>query len=89
MEVNYNNVFIFLILLWNFYFIVSVGGCPTLDDPANGMVSVTGTETGDTATYTCNAGYELIGSMTLTCLSSGSWSDEPPTCRRKFKPCLP
>ena len=67
--------------LFQIYTVVS--GCPTLDDPVNGMVSVTGTATGDTATYTCIAGFELIGTETVTCMSDGTWSDEPPMCRRK------
>ena len=47
------------------------------------MVTMTGNSAGDTASYTCDAGYELIGSMTVTCTSDGKWSDEPPMCRRK------
>ena len=57
--------------------------CPDLSTPANGMVTVMGTSVGDTASYTCNDGYELIGSMSVTCTSDGTWSDEPPMCRRK------
>ena len=33
--------------------------CTTLGNPSNGMVSLTGTSIGDTATYTCDDGYEL------------------------------
>ena len=48
------------------------------------MVTVMGTSVGDTASYTCNDdGIELIGSMSVTCTSDGTWSDEPPMCRRK------
>ena len=57
--------------------------CPDLSYPANGVVTVMGTSVGDTASYTCNDGYELIGSMSVTCTSDGTWSDEPPMCRRK------
>ena len=46
---------------------------------------ITGISVGDTATYTCDEGYELIGSMNVTCTDSGTWSDEPPICRRKLK----
>ena len=60
-----------------------VGLCPVLSDPANGMVTMTGNSVGDTATYTCDDGYELIGSMTVTCMDDGAWSDGPPMCRRK------
>ena len=61
--------------------------CPDLSDPANGTVTVMGTSVGDTASYTCNDGFELIGSMSVTCTSDGTWSDQPPMCRRKLKQC--
>ena len=62
---------------------ISTALCPDLSDPANGMVTVMGTSVGDTASYSCNDGFELIGSMSVTCTSDGTWSDEPPMCRRK------
>ena len=34
-----------------------------------------------TCSFTCNTGYELIGSDTRTCQSDGSWSDSEPWCR--------
>ncbi len=34
---------------------------------------------GETATYTCDNGYQLSGSFTVTCQTSGSW-DTIPTC---------
>ena len=37
---------------------------------------------GDTCSFTCNAGYELIGNDTRTCQSDGSWSGSDVTCRR-------
>ena len=37
-----------------------------------------------TATYSCNAGYDLIGTNTRTCLESGDWSGSVPTCSGKF-----
>ena len=43
---------------------------------------MTGRATGDTATYTCNTGFQLMGAGTVTCQSDGKWSDPPPTCRR-------
>ena len=47
------------------------------------MVTMTGSSVEDTATYTCDDDFELIGSMTVSCTSDGTWSDEPPMCRRK------
>ena len=74
---DYNNGIFFMSLL------ISTALCPDLSDPANGMVTVMGTSVGDTASYTCNDGFELIGSMSVTCTNDGTWSDEPPMCRRK------
>ena len=54
--------------------------CPELSAPANGMVSVTGQRSGDTATYTCVSEYELNGSATRTCQATGMWSESAPTC---------
>ena len=62
---------------------ISTALCPDLSNPTNGTVTVMGTSVGDTASYTCNDGFELIGSMSVTCTSDGTWSDEPPMCGRK------
>ena len=33
-----------------------------------------------TITYSCNIGYNLTGTATLTCLSNGTWNESIPTC---------
>jgi hypothetical protein len=38
-----------------------VSMCPTLSDPANGNVELSGISLGDTAEYTCNNGFNLVG----------------------------
>ena len=56
--------------------------CDTLSDPANGQVNQTaGTPFGQTATYSCNTGYNLVGNSTRTCQASGNWSGSAPTCQ--------
>ena len=55
--------------------------CDALPNPANGGVSAIGTGIGDTATYYCDYGYDLIGNGTATCQSSGNWSGSPPICK--------
>ena len=56
------------------------GGCPTLPPIDNGDVVVSGLSTGDTATYTCNSGYQLEGEPTRTCQANGLWSSTAPIC---------
>ena len=58
--------------------------CPEMEHPANGAMMVNRMNPGDTATYTCISGYELVGADTLTCGSNGMWSPEPPVCTREL-----
>ena len=69
-----------MLIMIHFLLIVVAIQCDALSDPDNGAVSVTGTGVGDTATYTCDDGYELVGSSTRTCQPNGEWSGSPPTC---------
>ena len=49
--------------------------CGTLPDPVNGQVNDTaGTTFGQTATYSCNTGYDLVGNSTHMCQTTGVWS---------------
>ena len=51
------------------------------------MVTFTGNSVDDTATYSCNMGFEQIGNATVTCtqvdVNSAVFSPAPPVCRRK------
>lgn len=53
---------------------------PDLVAPANGSVTQTTGVTGDTAAFSCDQGYALSGSASVTCLTTGAWSDAAPTC---------
>ena len=56
--------------------------CSNLLDPVNGQVSHTaGTTVGQTANYTCDPGYNLVGGGTRTCQATGVWSGSAPTCQ--------
>lgn len=45
---------------------------------------LTGTTVGSTATYSCYPGFVLLGKFNVrTCLNSGEWSGQAPTCRRR------
>ena len=59
----------------------TVVDCGSLTDPANGQVNLTaGTTFGQTATYSCNTGYNLVGDSTRACQATGEWSGSTPTC---------
>ena len=66
----------------NVFLLSTVVDCDTLSDPANGQVSTSGTTFGETATYSCNTGYNLVGDSTRTCQATGNWSGSEPTCER-------
>ena len=56
--------------------------CSILNNLANGQVSHTaGVAFGQTATYSCDTGYNLVGDSTRTCLAGGVWSGSEPTCQ--------
>ena len=62
-------------------FVLSNTVCPAgLTAPTNGAVTVNGRRTGDTAVYSCEAGFELNGDMIRTCMSNSEWSGEAPSC---------
>ena len=69
-------------MMWLFLFLTVVD-CGALTDPANGQVSHTaGTTVGQTAAYSCNTGYDLVGDSNRTCQATGMWSGSEPTCQR-------
>ena len=62
-------------------FFLAAVNCGNLIDPANGQVDHTaGTTVGQTATYSCNTGYNLVGDSTRTCQAEGDWSGNAPIC---------
>ena len=64
--------------------------CPNPPDLANAMVTFTGNSVGDTATYTCDPGFELIGDPTTNCTAALDGNSAsfpavpPPMCRREY-----
>ena len=60
---------------------LAVMDCGLLTDPANGKVSHTaGTTFRQTATYSCDTGYILVGDSTRSCQATGLWSGSIPIC---------
>ena len=61
---------------------LTVKDCGGLTDPANGQVShPDGTTFGQTATYSCSTGYNLVGDSTRMCEATGMWSGSAPICQ--------
>ena len=57
--------------------------CGDPPPPGNGQVDHNaGTTFRQTATYSCNTGYILVGRNTRTCQATGLWSGGAPTCER-------
>ena len=61
--------------------------CPDPADIVNATVTFTGNSVGDTAAYTCNSGFQLIGNASTTCtqvdVNSASFFPAAPVCRRE------
>ena len=68
-----------------FFFFIAMD-CDTLSDPANGQVSHSRTTLGQTANYSCNTGYNLVGDSTHMRQAMG-WSGSAPTCQGTFFLC--
>ncbi|XP_052796583.1 sushi, von Willebrand factor type A, EGF and pentraxin domain-containing protein 1-like isoform X2 [Mya arenaria] len=54
--------------------------CEALEDPENGQVIATSTTYGSKAIYSCNPGYDLLGSRLVECIENEIWSDSTPIC---------
>ncbi|KAI8510717.1 hypothetical protein Bbelb_116330 [Branchiostoma belcheri] len=57
--------------------------CPELPLPNNGN-RTEGNLYGDTVTFFCDEGYELIGSENRTCRADQTWSGVQPNCNKKL-----
>ena len=56
------------------------GVCLSVSSPSSGILEVLSNGTHTIAIFTCDVGYELLGSSTTTCLSDGTWDDAEPIC---------
>ena len=68
---------------WYYSFHSTVVPCRIPNAPANGQLrGVSGVRNGrQTATYSCDTGYNLVGNSTRTCQAGGVWSGSEPTCQ--------
>ena len=59
--------------------------CGSLEDIDNGDVSIEpDTRFQSVATYSCNAGHQLVGSSRRQCQADATWSGREPSCVRKL-----
>ena len=54
--------------------------CPVLRNITNGFVLASSWYVKETATYSCNLGYDIKGNVTRVCLNDKSWTGSEPTC---------
>ncbi|XP_078687685.1 uncharacterized protein LOC144919907 [Branchiostoma floridae x Branchiostoma belcheri] len=66
-------------VLWSVNVTASCVACPELPVPTNGN-RTGGHFHGDTVTFSCNEGHELIGSENRSCQTNQSWSGMQPNC---------
>lgn len=60
--------------------------CSAITKPTNGEVNTTagsGTEYASVLMFSCDPGYDLVGSVYIHCKSDGNWSHPVPTCQSK------
>lgn len=60
-----------------------MAACSQVPAPSNGTVRLLENSWDDpnaTITFSCNAGYHLVGPRSLYCDRTGFWNQEPPTC---------
>lgn len=55
--------------------------CPVLDAPWNGKQFGTKNMVDHEVHFTCDPGFQLIGSSSRVCQSNGSWTGEVPQCK--------
>jgi len=70
-----------------FLFQLHVVDCSELPQPEHGSVTCDyGSDRRpsfeDVCQYSCEDGFDLVGSRSRSCLSTGMWSNNEPTCRR-------
>ena len=66
---------------------VLIDPCPNLMQPNNGVINCSLGDDGvpsyeDTCSFTCNIGYDVIGSLTRICQINGTWNGNDTNCSR-------
>ena len=61
-------------------FFLLVVSCGSLSSPTNGSITITEVTFGALANFTCDEGFNLIGSSSRQCLANGNWSGNDTSC---------
>ena len=73
------------------FLLLSVVDCDPLPPVQNGTIYYSGFKFFDTATYSCDTGYNLIvnsqNSSVRFCTEEGIWSDDAPSCQSLYFIC--
>jgi len=56
--------------------------CASLSPVVHGEVEFADTRHGSQASYECHPGYHMLGKNTRTCLDTGYWTGQEPTCKQ-------
>ena len=87
LHITLDHVFLFLTVHY-LHESFSAALCPDPVGIENGTVTFTSNSIGDTATYSCDPGFELIGSAITTCTqvdaNSAVFQPVQPFCRREY-----
>ena len=54
--------------------------CATIDTPAGGTPTYSTDGVTTQVSFACDKSYSLAGTVTLNCLTNGSWDEATPTC---------
>lgn len=58
--------------------------CPAPDLPSNVIIDSGTYRSGDSLVFRCSDGYDLLGSKTIACTASGTWSSSVPNCQSRW-----
>ena len=76
---------LYSIYLWHYFILPHVVvSCNVPSTPSNGQHNYSRRSYGDRVTFSCNSGYLLTGSSSMTCQSNGHWSGTQPSCVSKW-----
>ena len=76
----------FIIIYWLFFqYTCTVVDCGALTHPLSGQVNISsGTTYNQVAIYSCDTGYNLVGSPSRICQANGMWSSTAPSCECEY-----